>query len=135
ALLSGTVRPEMSGYSPTLGASWDLVTASELLGRFDLDVSGLPDLPRGVGYSISQNKTTATLRYTNKLILSVDRNSGAATLQNVIGAPITFDAYTITSPSGALSGAWNSLADQGLSSWQEADNANSFRRTEFNPLT
>ena len=52
-------------------------------------------------------------------------------IQNVIGNPISFDGYTIASPSGALGGAWNSLQDQNLASWDEADNSGSTRLTEF----
>src|SRR5690606_2462498 len=43
-------------------------------------------------------------------------------------------AYTISSADGKLvpaNGNWDSLADQLLAGWDEADNSNEFRLTEF----
>jgi hypothetical protein len=134
ATLGGTVRPELSGYTPVLGNSWNLVTAGQISGDFSaVDASLLPATPRGTGFTVSKTATTATLRYTNKLILSVDRNTGAARMENVVGGPIAIDGYTITSSGGNLDGAWSSLDDQNLSAWDEADNANASRLSEFNP--
>jgi hypothetical protein len=131
ASLAGVVRPEFSGYTPVLGNSWNLVTAGQLLGNFGVDASQVADPPRGAGYYVTKTATTARLNYGNLLILKVDRNTGATVLENAIGGPINFDAYTISSPSGALTGAWNSLQDQGLAGWDEADNSSASRRTEF----
>jgi hypothetical protein len=131
ASLAGAVRPEFSGYTPALGNSWNLVTAGQLLGTFAVDASQVADPPRGAGYYITKTATTAKLNYGNLLILKVDRNSGATVLENAVGSPISFDAYTISSPSGALTGSWNSLQDQGLAGWDEADNSSATRRTEF----
>jgi hypothetical protein len=129
----GAIRPEFSGYTPVLGDSWNLVTGSSLTGQFVLDTSLAPVAPRGVDFTLVHTNTTATLRYINKLILQVNRGTGAATITNVVGSPITFDAYTITSPTGALSGSWNSLDDQSISAWEQADNTSAMRLTEFNP--
>ena len=131
AFLGGAVRPEFSGFTPALGASWNLVTAGQVSGSFSLNKSLLPATPRGATYLLSQTATTATLHYSNALILSVDRNTGSVQIQNAIGSPIAFDAYTITSPSGALSGAWNSLQDQAIAAWDEAGNSGPTRLTEF----
>ncbi len=69
-----------------------------------------------------------------KLTLTVNRQTGAVTMQNGTGAPIAFDGYSISSPSGSLSVAgWNSLQDQGNTQWQEA-NPNSTHLNELNPL-
>jgi hypothetical protein len=129
----GTIRPEFSGFSPALGTSWNIVTGGSLNGQFGLDTSLAPVAPRGVDFVLVHNDTTATLRYTNKLILQVNRGTGSATITNVVGSPITFDAYTITSATGALSGTWNSLDDQSISAWEQADNTSAMRLTEFNP--
>ncbi len=67
------------------------------------------------------------------LSLTVNRVSGATTLINESAQPVTFDGYTISSPAGHLNGPWNSLQDQGLTGWDEADNAGNLRLTEFNP--
>ncbi len=134
ATLGGTLRPEFSGFTPALGNAWNLVSAGEITGDFSaIDASLLPATPRGTGFTVSKTSTTATLRYTNKLILSVDRNTGAARMENAVGSPVAIDGYTIISSGGNLDGAWNSLDDQNLSAWYEADNANASRLSEFNP--
>lgn len=131
ANLGGVVRPEFSGYSPVLGNSWNLVTATQLNGNFAVDASLAPVGPLGTAYVVTKTATTATLKYTNLLVLNVDRATGAVQIQNKVGSPIAFDAYTITSPSGTLSGNWNSLQDQAVTAWDEADNSSNSRRTEF----
>ncbi|MBA3482537.1 MAG: hypothetical protein H0T51_12050, partial [Pirellulales bacterium] len=131
ATLAGTVRPEFSGYTPVLGNSWDLVTAGSLTSTMTLDTSGLPILPRGTAFNLSATGTTAKLGYNNFLILSVNRGTGVARIENAVGSAIGFDGYTITSPSGALGGTWNSLQDQAIAGWDEADNSTANRRTEF----
>jgi hypothetical protein len=131
ATLAGVVRPEFSGYTPVLNDSWNLLSAGQVSGTFKVDRSLTPQGPTGTGYIVTTTATSATLRYTNLLVLDVDRASGAVRIKNAVGGPIAFDAYTITSPSGALSGAWNSLQDQALANWDKADNATQFRRTEF----
>ena len=67
------------------------------------------------------------------LSLQVDRGSGEVTLLNRTGGEIDLDGYTIGSPSSSLGDDWNSLQDQSISGWDEADNSNATRVTEFNP--
>jgi hypothetical protein len=70
------------------------------------------------------------------LELSVDWGTGAMAIHNHTDADIDFDAYTIISPGGRLNsanGAWNSLQDQSVPGWDQADNSNAHRLTEFNP--
>ena len=55
ARLGGTVRPEFSGSTPTLGSSWNLVTAGQIAGSFTLDASSAPEAPRGAGFYITQS--------------------------------------------------------------------------------
>jgi hypothetical protein len=131
AQLAGTLRPEFAGYAPQLGDAWDLVDANRVTGRFALDLSQTPTAPRGAGYYVQYGADAATLHYDNLLVLQVDRGTGAMQILNVLGDPIALDAYTIVSPSGVLTGAWNSLQDQGLPGWDEADNATATRLTEF----
>jgi hypothetical protein len=131
AFLGGVVRPEFSGHTPALGNAWNLVTAGSVQGALAVDRSLAPAPARGADYIVTTTPTTATLRYTNLLLLSVDRGTGAISIQNVVGSPIALDAYTITSPSGRLAGTWNSLQDQGVANWDEADNSSATRRTEF----
>ncbi|HJQ78319.1 MAG TPA: hypothetical protein VJ828_00110 [Lacipirellulaceae bacterium] len=69
----------------------------------------------------------------DRLRLRVDRTTGGATIVNEWTGPISFDAYTIVSQDGVLSGSWNSLSDQGVEGWEEADNLSPRRVSEFNP--
>src|SRR5688572_21383812 len=71
----------------------------------------------------------------NNLVLTINPATGEAAIQNE--SPyfnVSIDAYTITSDSGKLltgNAAWNSLQDQGLAGWDQADNSNAIRITEF----
>jgi hypothetical protein len=70
----------------------------------------------------------------DRLRLIVDWKTGGLSIANKGGAVVSFDGYTIASPSGLLNktnGRWVSLQDQGRAGWDEADNANAFRLTEF----
>jgi hypothetical protein len=62
-------------------------------------------------------------RVLNNLLLTVDAATGQGQLKNSTLNPMSFDGYSIISSSGSLrpaAGNWSSLADQGISSWQEA---------------
>jgi hypothetical protein len=73
----------------------------------------------------------------NNLVLTINPTTGAAAIQNESTYfDVAIDAYSITSASGRLqvaNGTWNSLDDQNLSTWDQADNSNANRLTEFNP--
>lgn len=131
AKLGGTLRPEFSGYMPTLGSSWNLLTAQNVSGKFAVDDSLTPSRPRGAAYFVSTSPTAVTLNYSNKLILAVDRGTGAMKIENAIGNSLAIDGYTIVSAAGLLNGNWNSLKDQAVAGWDEADTSNATRITEF----
>ncbi|MCC6491583.1 MAG: hypothetical protein IT424_01020 [Pirellulales bacterium] len=71
----------------------------------------------------------------NNLVLTIDPATGEAAIENE--SPffdVAISAYTIASASGKLlpsGGDWRSLQDQTLAGWDEADNASTFRLTEF----
>nr|MBA3482677.1 hypothetical protein [Pirellulales bacterium] len=71
----------------------------------------------------------------NNLVLTINPATGEAAIQNQ--SPffdVSIDAYTIASASGKLltgNAAWNSLQDQGLAAWDQADNSTANRITEF----
>jgi hypothetical protein len=69
----------------------------------------------------------------DRLRLRIDRSTGSAAIVNEWTGPISFDAYTLVSEQGHLSGTWNSLADQGAAGWEESDHPTDRRLTEFNP--
>jgi hypothetical protein len=68
-------------------------------------------------------------------VLTINPATGEAAIQNE--SPffnVAIDAYSITSNSGKLltgDAAWNSLQDQALPNWDQADNSNVNRITEF----
>ena len=71
----------------------------------------------------------------NNLVLAVDPDSGAGTLVNASPFAIQIDGYAILSDSGALlsgDGQWNSLEDQAMSAWEEA-NVSANQLAELNP--
>jgi hypothetical protein len=90
----------------------------------------------GVGAEEGLVRGLLTNAPVNNLVLTIDPDTGAASLRNA--SPffdVSIAAYTIASASGKLQsgdGAWRSFADQSLVGWDEADNSNSFRITEFN---
>jgi hypothetical protein len=73
----------------------------------------------------------------NNLVLTIDPATGQAAIQNE--SPyfdVEIDAYTVQSADGRLkfaNGQWNSLDDQNLGTWEQADNVGAFRVSEFNP--
>jgi hypothetical protein len=74
---------------------------------------------------------------TDILHLEVDWGTGEVAIANSGHETVELEAYTIVSPPGLLKttgGGWNSLQAQGIAGWDRADNSNSFRITEFNPL-
>jgi hypothetical protein len=72
----------------------------------------------------------------DRLRLVVNWGTGETSILNPSDETVLIDGYTIVSPTGSLNpagSAWNSFQDQGLAGWDEADNSNSARLTEFNP--
>lgn len=126
ARLSGSLQVEFRGVTPSAGDAWDLVDASRILGRFS-SVELVGDKMPGQRMRVEvvpggANGTIARAAVDNALVLSIDRDTGAATISNPAGGPdIRIDGYSILSPSGALNiAAWNSLTDQGMPDWREA---------------
>jgi len=142
ASLGGTLRPEFGGgFTPSLGDSWTLVTADTVSGAFDaIDTSHVPALPRGVAFEVSvvpNNSADVVLSVANRLILNVNRSTGAATIENAVGDPIDIHGYSIGSPSGLLDSsdnAWQSLSDGAVDGWFEANPTASFL-SELNPTS
>jgi hypothetical protein len=70
----------------------------------------------------------------DRLRLVVNWATGESSIANHGDETRAIDGYTIVSPQGKLNradGYWNSLQDQRLAGWDEADNSDSFRITEF----
>lgn len=103
ATLDGSVKVQFNGYTPVLGNSWPLVNAASVTGNLAIDASAAPAAARGTGYQVVKTATTASLTLTNELVLTVNRH-GATKIENVVGSPILFDGYTISSDGGYLTG-------------------------------
>src|SRR5690606_30620120 len=105
ATVAGNLAVEFSGVTPAFGDSWTLIDAADATGRFSNITSTGATLPRGTALDAIVdvgNDGNVSLVVENRLILKVDRGTGATTLENAVGAPIAFDAYTIQSPGGWL---------------------------------
>ena len=114
-----------------LGAPYDPTVAPTALGEMIEDLSFVYTLP-------GNDSVLGDVNYKgpiNNVVLAIDPATGEATIRNRSSLfNVAIDGYTITSGSGALTpGNWNSLQDQGVSAWDEADNSNAFRITELNP--
>jgi hypothetical protein len=137
ASLDGSVNVEFSGVTPALGDTWDLVDASSISGRFS-SVSTNAILPQGLGLLVSNqaggtNGSLAQLSVGVQLVLSVDRQTGEASIHNrSTGGTVEIDGYAILSEDDALSPAnWTSLAEAGQADWFEG-NATDGHLTELN---
>jgi hypothetical protein len=139
ANLGGTLRPEFSGgFTPMLGDSWTLISAGAVSGAFaSIDTSQAPAAPRGATYGVAVPPGSAdvVLSLSNRLILNVNRGSGAVSIENAVGDNIDLDGYVIRSPSGLLDpsdGVWQSFDDAGVGAWEQANPSNS-SLSELNP--
>jgi len=126
ASVGGNLTVEFDGVTPAFGNSWTLVDAADASGSF-ASVTAVGGLPRGLALNAvvnAGNNGNVAVSVGNRLILNVNRDTGAASLENAAGAAIDFDGYVIQSPSGWLksaNGTWNSLDDQNVGSFAEAN--------------
>jgi hypothetical protein len=127
--LGGTLRVEFGpGVTPAFGNSWNLIDAPSFAGAFStIDTSAAPALPLGQVYQFeavdapsSVNGQFGRLAVQQLLVLNVNRNTGAVSI-NTGPAAVSIDGYKINSPLGGLvPGNWTSLQDQGVSDWRES---------------
>lgn len=126
AYVSGNLVLEFDGYTPTLGETWDLVYAANELAadgrKFDsIDASSAGSLPDGVGFyqsivpgpgGVGEILRLALIR---QLSLTVNRATGAVTVDNPGNGATDLNGYTIGASDGAIDvAAWNSFDDQNL---------------------
>ncbi len=126
--VSGRLHVSYSGAAPVFGKTWTLVDGQILTGKFNsLEVLGSPALPRGGAFDVRYNtggNGNVELAVGNRLVLTVDRVSGAATIANPLGVPVSFNGYDVTSENGLLSPAgWDSFNTSGAggAGWSEAN--------------
>ncbi len=129
ANLQGILRPDFGGVTPAAGSSWNLFEADEIAGTFrqiDTSLAGTPG--PGQRYvvdivDVGNNREAARLSLRQLPTLTINRDTGAATITNTGTIDVTLDGYTISSNLGALSSAgWNSLEQQSAlgGGWQRS---------------
>lgn len=119
ANLQGILRPDFGGVTPAAGSSWNLFEADEIAGTFrqiDTSLAGTPG--PGQRYlvdivDVGNNREAARLSLRQLPTLTVNRDTGAATISNTGAINVMLDGYTVSSNVGSLSSAnWNSLEEQ-----------------------
>ena len=85
--LRGTLEVEVSGVAPTLGTTWNLITAAGGIDNMfqQVVVTDAPALTRGLQYRAVQNGNTAALEVGNSLIVTLDRQTGATSIETRSG--------------------------------------------------
>lgn len=128
--LSGNLQVSLSGINPAYGKTWTLIEGQSVTGQFNnVEILGSPTLPRGGAFDVRYNSGgngNVEVAVGNRLVLSVDRVTGAATIVNPLGAPVAFNGYDITSANGLLSPAgWDSFNSSGAggAGWMVANPA------------
>jgi hypothetical protein len=127
ANISGTFQPKFTGVTPAAGNSWSIIDASAINGSFtSLDTSAAPALSGAQIYRLKRttggaNGQLLQLVVSHVLTLQVHRGTGEMTLFNSGTNPVTIDGYSVLSSFGALTGTWNSLTDQSVPGWIEAE--------------
>ena len=128
--LDGTLRVERapdSNFTAAAGNSWTIMQGPAITGSFDA-VEVDPNLRGNAGqvFATSRSGGALTVSVEQRLVVQVDRFTGAATLMNPSGHAVNIPliSYTLASPGNGVSGAngrWNSLQDAGVSGWEEAN--------------
>ena len=116
-------------------------TSSSTLGAGDSLLLGnvfapADNQPADLGFEYTQptgEVAVGAVDVSAALALTVDRGTGLVTLTNGTGGAVPLDGYTIASTNGQLGAGWTSFADRGVEGWDEADNSDANRVTEFNP--
>lgn len=127
--LGGTVEADFGGNSLSFGDSFDVFAAGSVTGNFDSVQTAPTDPPLEPGLVLvgASNNGNVSISVENRLVLTVDRATGATAIRNAVGGPIDFKGYQISSPSGLLSpGTWSSLQSTGGGGggWEEANPLN-----------
>lgn len=128
--VSGTLHVAYSGAAPAFGKTWTLIDGASVAGQFsDVQFQDAPTLPRGAAFDVRYNtggNGNVDVAVGNRLVLTVDRASGATSIQNPFGAAVVINGYDITSANGLLSPAgWDSFNSTGAggAGWQLANPA------------
>src|SRR5262249_5443528 len=102
ASLGGTLTFEIDpSMNPVVGNSWDLVNARQVAGVFDtVNMPGIP-LPVGQVYSLRTVNgglgKIVQLAVEQRLVLNVNRSSGAVSISNPGASAIAIDGFSVGS--------------------------------------
>jgi hypothetical protein len=130
--LGGVLEVDFGGATPAPGSSWNLFDAGAVVGQFSQIKLSSGSLGTGQRLRVvptpddgSMNGVYGKLQLDQLLVLEVNRDSGAMKIFNPSAATnIPIDGYSITSANDSfntVNGVWNSLADQAVSGWIEAN--------------
>ena len=123
----------------SFGSSYPFATTDSLLGSpRRITVGGRSaNLPTGLGLGMVATDTGGSVVVESLPVLEVSRETGQAAIKNLVGGPIDLAGYSVSSASGLIkrtAGAWNSLEDQGIAGWEEANPDRTTRFSELNLL-
>ena len=132
--LSADVATDLS-----FGSSYPIATSSSLVSSpSKITVGGsVPGLAAGLALGLVGTDAGASVVVESLPILQVDRATGVATINNLAGGPFSFKGYTVSSKGEKINrtgGDWNSLADQSVEGWEEANPTRTTRFSELNLL-
>jgi hypothetical protein len=102
ATLSGTITPIFVGVSPSFGDSFQFLSVTGSVTNNGAK-AGLPEtfsLEPGLALQVVNDNSSASIRVSNLPILTLNRATGAASISNVVGGPISLTAYDIRSDLG-----------------------------------
>ncbi len=128
-----------SGSDLSFGNTFPIATTSTVLGSpKQVTVGGSrPSLPTGLGLGMIATDDGASVIVESLPVLEVDRETGATNIRNLVGGPIDIAGYSVSSAGNLLrrtGGAWNSLEDQSIAGWEEANPGRTDRFSEVNLL-
>jgi hypothetical protein len=135
--LGGTLTPEFAaGVTAAPGNVWNLFDANNIAGEFAaINTAMVKDVPLGHVYAVrtqagGTNGKLVQLAVEQRLVLNVNRATGAVSISNPGASAISFDGYSVNSATlGALNlGAFTSLGG----TWQTA-NSSANRISQLNP--
>jgi hypothetical protein len=137
AVLGGTVSFEFDpSITPTLGNTWDLINARQVVSAFDtVNVSSAPPLPLGQVYNVRTQSgglgKLVQLAVEQRLVLNVSRATHDVSISNPGGpAGIAIDGYSVRSAALTALNPANFVPLGGT--WQVANSTTS-RVNQLNP--
>jgi hypothetical protein len=144
--LGGQLAVSFIGVTPALGQTWTLADSATRSGAFtnaalgaDLTVTGAT---AAIGSAFRLKSATGgngqllQLGLEQMLVLTVNRDTGAITLRNPTGAPVTqLTGYEVTSPRGSLLASYKGIsgAPAGNAGWEKAPMNSTTGLAEFKP--